>query len=267
MEKVRTYLINMDRDVERLRWMQDVFSTHNIAFERISAVDGSNLSDEQQAYHLTPERSHLSRAEIGCLLSHIKTWQTFLQSGADYALIFEDDIHAQPDLEKFLGQLWDTIDPDEPCVHRLETFNARITLVREAKAQIGHRWCAELLSNHAGTAAYVLTRKSAQLMLTYKDRLRHLPDTEMFDPERRAVEGLTVFQWLPAPCIQDMLRGEKVGLTSNLASSRSDTRNGIGRPQHPAIDRLKAIFRPLYTRLYDLAIWPKGQTRKAAKYG
>lgn len=267
MTNYRVFVINMDRDVARRDWIQRQLDEQNIAFERFAAVDGKQLNTVQRAYHQAATRSHLSTAEIGCLLSHLQVWQAFLESDAEYALILEDDLHFKADFASFLGQLWTLMDPRDTCVHRLETFNARITLKRRPAATIGKRSCYELLSNHGGAAAYVLNRKSTKHLLAHKDELQHLPDTEMFDPDRRKIQGLTVYQWLPAPCIQDMLHDSEIGLTSNLAGTRADERMGLIGMSSPLKEQVKTVFRPIYTWLYDLAIWPQGKARKSAKFG
>nr|WP_294627615.1 glycosyltransferase family 25 protein [uncultured Rothia sp.] len=38
-------------------------------------------------------------AERGCMLSHVKMWEDFVASDADWALIAEDDILTSPDAE------------------------------------------------------------------------------------------------------------------------------------------------------------------------
>ena len=72
----------------------------NIRPERISAIDGKTL-DEQQVTRLAPPLNsflklefprELTKGEIGCFLSHRKAWKRFLESEDDWALIMEDDV-------------------------------------------------------------------------------------------------------------------------------------------------------------------------------
>lgn len=263
---MQTYLINLDREHARLDWMTRQLRALGIEAERISGVDGQTLGDDAKVYHCDPLRSHLSTAEIGCLLSHIKTWNVFLRSEVTYALILEDDLHFGQDFREYLQALPQALDPNEICVHRLETFCARITVERTPKARIAKRSCHELHSNHGGAAAYVLNKPTAAFLLSLKDRMRHLPDTEMFDPGRRAADELTVYQWLPAPCLQDMLHEQPIGLKSALSGDRSDIRNRIFETPGAKMALLKDIFRPIYTFLYDLSLWPRGRSRKSARF-
>jgi len=96
----RCYLINLDRSPERLANMHAHLSALGIAYERVSGIDGRAL-DEAQFQQYTRENRYykpLNRGEVGCYLSHHKALQYFLDSGARYALILEDDGEFSADL-------------------------------------------------------------------------------------------------------------------------------------------------------------------------
>jgi glycosyl transferase family 25 len=95
--KIRIFLLNMDRATERLNLILPRISNLGFPFERISAVDGSLLSQEEIAsvtdvesykkyFRMLPEPG-----TVGCALSHEKAWRKFLESDGEFALIFEDD--------------------------------------------------------------------------------------------------------------------------------------------------------------------------------
>jgi glycosyl transferase family 25 len=64
-------------------------------FERISAVDGSQLEHNEltQFYDVDLSRqqyhSLLTLGEIGCYLSHRKVWQKIVDGQLDFALVLE----------------------------------------------------------------------------------------------------------------------------------------------------------------------------------
>jgi len=72
--------------------------------ERVAAIHGLSLDvvkDKHIGLHTRVQvsteyrRSHYeihSRGAVGASFSHIKTWKTFLKSGAAYALVLEDDV-------------------------------------------------------------------------------------------------------------------------------------------------------------------------------
>lgn len=95
--KVLTYLINLDGSQQRLDSATQQLSQHGFKFTRISAYDGRGKAsldfpqyDDQKA-RKTMGRSLLG-AELGCYLSHVQCVEKFLQTDADYLIVFEDDL-------------------------------------------------------------------------------------------------------------------------------------------------------------------------------
>lgn len=262
------YLINLDRDVARRAFMERQLAAHGLSAVRVAGVCGAALSLEDAAYHAHPRRAHLSTAEVGCLLSHVRVWRAIAEGSVPHGLVLEDDVHFAPDLRAFLSGL--TLDTESLCVHRLETFRARVTLSRRATFRIGHRRAFRLDTNHGGAAAYILNQRTARHLLRFHDELQHLPDVELFDPARRCVTDLTTYQWTPAPCIQDFLFAvthARQGFGSNLDHDRSDRRAGILHRPSKWQRQLKALFRPVYTALYSLALLPRGRQRVDVQFG
>ena len=202
------------------------------------------------------------------MLSPLKVWEASPTGPGEHAVVFEDDVHLVEDFRLFVARL--RLAPDALCVHRLETFRARVTLDRHPSYRVGHRAAYKLSTNHGGAAAYLLNRHTARHLLRYRERLRHLPDVELFDPRRRQVGPLLTYQWTPAPCIQDFLMVQQPvaqGFGSNLDHDRSDRRAGILRQPARLTRRLKAIGRPLYTAAYSLVLAPRGLQRVDVHYG
>lgn len=267
MPEIKTYLINMNRDKDRLLWMQSQLAEHDVQYERFSAVDGRSLSQEQQAYADDPNRSHLSKGEIGCLLSHFSVWRLFLATDSEFALILEDDLHFASDFAQFFKSIRSSLESDDAVIHRLEAYNAPVVVKRPIFTRIGNRLCRQMISNLGGTGAYILNRKAAELLVNAKAHMTNAVDIEMFNTERRVVRGLVAFQWFPAPLIQDLMHGGVAGYGSSLAGTRSDERAGLLRTDISFKDRLKSIGRPTYTALYDLLLLPLGKARKVSKFG
>ena len=82
---MKIYLINLDRHPDRLAHMRK--QLNGVAFERISAVDGSNDP---------PTTKGLSRFELACLESHKLAWRQFLNGPEGHACFLEDDLHVWP---------------------------------------------------------------------------------------------------------------------------------------------------------------------------
>jgi len=89
----RCYLINLDRSPQRLERMHTHLSALGIDYERVPGVDGKELDEaEFQSYtRINRYYKPLQRGEVGCYLGHNRALQCFVDSGARYGLILEDD--------------------------------------------------------------------------------------------------------------------------------------------------------------------------------
>jgi glycosyl transferase family 25 len=162
------YLINLDRSTERLAFAQPQIAKLNIPLQRIAAVDGSKLSQEEfsrdvdlATYHNFVGQSPKAGI-IGCSLSHIKTWETFLASPYEYAIIFEDDISFDP--EKVLqaihnlqqnAQYWD--------IANLEVYHRGLPVT--IKKLDEHTRMVVYLVETTHTGAYIINRHAARQLL------------------------------------------------------------------------------------------------------
>lgn len=128
--KFEIFLINLDRSTHRLDDVKKSMSELGLVFQRISAIDGRTISNDEinavysntlnnQFYHY-----NLTLGEIACYMSHRKAWKTFLDSGLDAGVILEDDIVLDPlfsELQKPINALansdfanWDVIKLAQP---------------------------------------------------------------------------------------------------------------------------------------------------------
>ncbi|WP_052691765.1 glycosyltransferase family 25 protein [Teredinibacter purpureus] len=97
--KYDTFLINLDKSEDRLRLCTKALNDINVKFERISAVYGGDLTEQEIAHFGTTEKHSyhktLNAGEIGCYLSHRKAWELIVDRQLDFALILEDDFHPE----------------------------------------------------------------------------------------------------------------------------------------------------------------------------
>jgi glycosyl transferase, family 25 len=257
------YVINLDKDVQRLHWMEQQLSAHKLDFLRIAAVNGAHIHSQRDPYWSSPLRSHLGAGEIGCLLSHVYVWRLIVQANDEDALVLEDDIHVSDDFGDLIRSM--SLDPQEFCIHKLETFHANVTLTRQPAYTARNRRAYKLETNHGGTGAYIINRKTASHLLNYIDLFDEAIDIEIFDPARRTIKSLTIYQWVPAPCIQDFLVDKsksKKSLVSNIGIDRSDLRFFSAKRSQKLEMVLKCRLRTLYTKLYSAWLFPSGRMRR-----
>ncbi|UDF28669.1 UNVERIFIED_ORG: glycosyltransferase family 25 protein [Roseateles sp. XES5] len=117
---MKTYIINLDGNPERLEKIGSILTGFGLPFERISAVDGrrydlATLADYDAPAAMAYMGRSLVGGEIGCYYSHLKVAKAFLETDAPYALVFEDDAlplcNTVDLLDKALPDL-DALDPD-----------------------------------------------------------------------------------------------------------------------------------------------------------
>ncbi|HEY3622056.1 MAG TPA: glycosyltransferase family 25 protein [Roseiarcus sp.] len=216
---MKIYLINLDRDSERLAHMRK--QLNGVAFERISAVDGSNDA---------PTTKGLSRFELACLESHKLAWRQFLNSPEDRACFLEDDLHIWPGVAALTGSgSW--IPSDAHSV-KLDTYRQKVEL-GEKQVAVGERQIARLYSRHQSSAAYILTREGAARYLDLTARASLPADYALFPNHPRRL-GLRIYQLCPAIAIQDhLLEPNEGGQAFTTAMAATDGSATLRRSSTP----------------------------------
>ncbi len=95
-QEYSVYVINREKDVDRLGRFQKSCAKWGVEFERVEAI---NCADPE--FNFAPYDSQIAetfygktdflRGAVGCFLSHAKAWELFINSGKPFALICEDD--------------------------------------------------------------------------------------------------------------------------------------------------------------------------------
>ena len=88
--------------------MAQQLAAQGLAFERVGAVEGRELTAEQKRDSFSPfwygllQGRAVTNAELGCSLSHRKVWQMMIDRAQNWVVIFEDDAELLP---QFASQL------------------------------------------------------------------------------------------------------------------------------------------------------------------
>ena len=204
MNRLQTWVINLDRAPERLARIGAQLQRLELPFTRLAAVDARTLSAEQSAsldeaayrrkHGMTPVAG-----ELGCYLSHVQAMHAFLASDALFALILEDDALLHDSLPAVLQGLmaqaerWD--------VAKLSAVHSG-TPVAVAEVTAGHQ-LAVMLSRCTGSSAYILNRQAAQAYTNSPQGLlpMSLPYDHVFDQGWRF--GFKFRLVTPTPCGHD----------------------------------------------------------------
>lgn len=159
-----TLVINLDRATQRMAHMQAQLQGARLDYRRVAGVDGSRLEQphkdfSERSYRYLHGR-HWAPRELGCYLSHIKALQAFLASDARYALILEDDVRIDPDIQTVL---------QAALAHRAHWNMLRLSTVNSGRwwpvRRLGAANLAVCLTREKGAGAYLVDRVAAKRMV------------------------------------------------------------------------------------------------------
>ena len=107
MEKYvdNVYLINMDKDTERLEKVTKECKKFNINFERFSGVNPLKLSKRELNKYVTRTCQNICpNGIIGCGISHMKIYEDALKNNYKNILVLEDDVYFDEKLYEELNK-------------------------------------------------------------------------------------------------------------------------------------------------------------------
>lgn len=190
------FLINLDRDQDRLSRMSGEAARVGIPFKRFPAMEGHRLEPPLRAQFFAGDVMHeraLIPGEVGCYASHLLVNQLLLDSETDdCALVIEDDVCLADDLPSVID-----------AVRRLDRRWDIIRLSNRPKAVVlpvadlgGGRELVRFWTVPNGTGAYLMSKAGAAKFAAVH-RKRTLPvDEEMRRPWRL---DLDTFGVVPPP--------------------------------------------------------------------
>ena len=195
---MKAFVINLDKNPERLAFMQEQFRRFGMDVERFPAVYGKALTPEELRRDHSRIRSYIAfqkRMEppkVAVALSHSGVYQTIIDRDLPYALVLEDDVVIDAGFSEALQRAEKFLDPTRPQVvafngYGLENADTCVPEIRE----VSRMWCAD---------AYVITRPAAE-------RIRHanypvLTSADSFKRYHRR-HGVELYRVLPATVRQD----------------------------------------------------------------
>lgn len=162
MNKRAVFSINLDRDINRFEAQKASLKAQNIDVTRIPALRGASLPEV--VYEFVPGLNPEEPGTVGCFLSHVRSWETLLQSDADWGVILEDDAKIEEGFSRTLAKI------DHPK-HDLTFINNRmVPLDHDCDEQIVPIVDAILSRKDrqqiaCGGDGYILTRAGAEELL------------------------------------------------------------------------------------------------------
>ena len=179
------FVINMDKDIERLKKVQESAQINNINFERIPGLSINNEYIDKSPEITQNMKLFGTKGMIGCFLAHKKAWSKIVFDNIPYAIICEDDIKFSSNfnieiqnIEKDITSLdFDILilscllggkPPNK--YNGLDKFS-KIFFKSEKYKKIDDKYfIPEFFS---GTQCYILTLQSAKKLLMYLDKVSY----------------------------------------------------------------------------------------------
>jgi glycosyl transferase, family 25 len=208
------YVINLDRDVARLQFVQKLFAQHDLSFERIEAVDGRRLS-ELRGPEIVPVCPSplfprgLMMKDQGLTMSHRKAALRMLASGRPVGCIMEDDVDFSPSFRRLLSLLAASPPADIVKLEGIGTVCHVLPI-----ATIDSHILAVTAKAIMGAAAYLVTRRGAQCIVDLTETVRE-PFDHLF---ARVIGRASLVHVLPYPVHQ---RPEAMLIPSDFATIKA----------------------------------------------
>ena len=202
MAPLPIFLINLERDKDRLAHMTAQLAAAGLPFERIPAILGTALPGPLADYLLTGTgeiASKLKQGEVGCYASHLVVHDRIKDEAPDLAvLVLEDDLRFGSDLASVLGEIlgqlpadWDIVrlsNPPKSAYVPIAGMEGPYELVRYSK-----------IPNNTG--AYLINpRGAAKFLAGQRPRTRAIDE----DLRRPWDFGLKTYGVMPPPIVSNI---------------------------------------------------------------
>ncbi|MGI5065399.1 glycosyltransferase family 25 protein [Treponema putidum] len=161
---MRTFVLNLEHNTERKKYMQDLLKDIPIDYEFFPAVYGKSITNIDQFYDskLAEKRAkrQLNVGEIGTAISHKNIYKKMIDENIEQALILEDDV-------TFLDGFIDVYKK----IEKINVGNKIILLGTIVKKKIKKIWKKILtpehsmylvLNNYAGAYGYIIGLDAAK---------------------------------------------------------------------------------------------------------
>lgn len=165
---MKAFLINLDRDVDRLAAADAQLKRLGIAYERVPAVSGKDLSRDEIRRNVARTRARWANGsmytlgQIGCTLSHSSVYRRMVEDNVPVALVMEDDVTLSDDAPRVIAFVEAAIDCQKPQWVLLSDHSRGHAAEVQASDETPH---LERIGYDYCTEAYVITLAAAKEIL------------------------------------------------------------------------------------------------------
>jgi glycosyl transferase, family 25 len=219
---IRAFYLNLEREAERRRFMQEQLAEVGIPGERVDAVDGSKPLPPELARHFS-DKHVMDVGALGCYASHIKAWQQIVNENVPVALVLEDDAILDRNLASLLGEVVAALPQGWDMVHLATKPDRAVCTIAKLP---GHA-VVQYSRVPPGAVGYLLSDAGAKKLVLAKPRVWPI-DT---DTRRPWAFGLDVYGVAPPPIDHNWLMPSTIRARGRKRSSpRRGLRAAFGNP-------------------------------------
>lgn len=192
------YVINLDRSPERWSFMEEMGAERGIQLQRVSAVDGLALSQEELERVCPPINGFLSLAapEIGCYESHKEVWRLIAEGEHTHGFVLEDDVYLSQNISTLCAEVVSAF-PELDLV-KFNNYLRPIYLSRKPLGSVGAVELFRPMQVTIDAGAYLMSRECARTMLASSTTFCEAVDNVLFSP----LSPRSIAQLVPAAAMQ-----------------------------------------------------------------
>jgi GR25 family glycosyltransferase involved in LPS biosynthesis len=166
----KVYVINMDKDTDRLKRFDEQMKRLQISYKRVPGIVGGDVGTHE---NLSKFCNQFCTAGMkGCALSHRAIWEDMLKNRYENVAIFEDDAVLDPDFNRKFREGWQQL-PNDYDVYYLgcdamcekSDISSKIynTILDTHPEHVDQN--LNSVSGSIGTHGYILSEKCAKIIL------------------------------------------------------------------------------------------------------
>lgn len=165
--EIVSYVINLDRSIDRWQHIKSQAEEFGLDVQRIAGVEidpasATQWPDYDRVAFVRGNGRPMLPQEYGCYLAHVKALNAFLESTAECAVIMEDDVNLSADLVSRAYSAHQAA----PFAEVLKLLNHRVVWFRPIARSVGGDVIGKCLFGPQGSAAcYLVTRAGAQKLV------------------------------------------------------------------------------------------------------
>ena len=168
---MKVIVINLEKNIDRLKKISENLDRLNTPFERFIAVYGKEMSKDEIKKTTTDNCQNIlcNKGIIGCALSHMTIWKSFVESNDDFICVIEDDAILKDGFPKFLD--------DIPGLYEKLNFD----IISLYCSGICGSFSKEKIENYTftkpmfplGAVCNVISKKGAERLLSFIDKINY----------------------------------------------------------------------------------------------